>query len=46
LRYVFLTPAEERGLRDIAAHGVAVSAQDVPGARPVALDELLAASSD
>jgi PTS system mannose-specific IIB component/fructoselysine and glucoselysine-specific PTS system IIB component len=41
LRYVFLTPAEEAGLRDIAALGVDVTAQDVPSARPVPLVELL-----
>lgn len=46
LRYVFLTPAEEDALRDIAAQGVDVSAQDVPGARPVPLVELLAADPD
>ena len=46
LRYVFLTPAEEQSLRGIAARGVHVSAQDVPGARPVPLDELLAADPD
>lgn len=44
LRYVFLTPAEEQGLRDLAARGVEVTAQDVPGSRPVPLDELLASS--
>ena len=43
LRYVFLTPEEEVGLRAIAAMGVDVSAQDVPSARPVPLNELLAA---
>ena len=43
LRYVFLTPYEEAGLRKIAATGVDVTAQDVPGARPVPLEELLAA---
>jgi mannose/fructose/N-acetylgalactosamine-specific phosphotransferase system component IIB len=42
LRYVFLTPDEEAGLRRIADLGVDVTAQDVPGARPVPLDELLA----
>ena len=42
LRYVFLSPDEERQLRDLAAHGAKVTAQDVPGARPVALDDLLA----
>jgi len=41
LRYVFLTLAEEEGLRAIARRGVDVSAQDVPGARAVPLDELL-----
>ena len=46
LRYVFLTAAEDDGLRNIAKLGVAVSAQDVPSARPVPLDELLAASLD
>jgi mannose/fructose/N-acetylgalactosamine-specific phosphotransferase system component IIB len=43
LRYVFLTPAEEQGLRDIASHGVVVTAQDVPSARAVPLEEFLAA---
>ncbi len=42
LRYVFLSPDEEAALRAIAAAGVAVTAQDVPSARPVPLDELLA----
>ena len=46
LRYVFLTPEEEDGLRTIAAEGVEVTAQDVPGARPVPLDELLSNSPD
>ncbi len=46
LRYVFLAPAEEESLRRIAAHGVHVTAQDVPGARPVSLDELLTADPD
>ena len=41
LRYVFLSSEEEQGLRDIGARGVAVTAQDVPSARPVPLDELL-----
>ncbi len=41
LRYVFLTPEEEQGLRAIAAAGVEVTAQDVPGARPIPLEELL-----
>ena len=42
LRYVFLAPDEEHQLRELASRGVRVSAQDVPGARPVPLDDLLA----
>ena len=42
LRYVFLNNDEESALREIASLGVAVSAQDVPGARPVPLEDLLA----
>jgi mannose/fructose/N-acetylgalactosamine-specific phosphotransferase system component IIB len=41
LRYVFLNDEEENALRELATHGVAVSAQDVPGARPIPLDDLL-----
>ena len=46
LRYVFLTAEEEAALRALAARGVAVAAQDVPAARPVPLDELLAVEDD
>ena len=42
LRYVFLNNDEEAALRDIATHGVTISAQDVPGARPIPLDDILA----
>lgn len=42
LRYVFLTPGEEEALRALAAHGVTVTAQDVPAAAPVPLDQVLA----
>jgi mannose/fructose/N-acetylgalactosamine-specific phosphotransferase system component IIB len=42
MRYVFLTHEEEQDLRDLAAHGATVTAQDVPGARPVSLDDLIA----
>jgi len=42
MRYVFLSPDEEQQLRALATRGVAVTAQDVPGARPVSLDDLLA----
>ncbi len=41
LRYVFLTDEESAALTDIAAQGVAVTAQDVPSARPVALDDII-----
>lgn len=43
LRYVFLTADEENVLRDLQQQRVEVTAQDVPSARPVPLDELLAA---
>lgn len=42
LRYVFLTADEEDALRDLAAHGAVVTAQDVPAARAIPLAELLA----
>ena len=41
LRYVFLSPAEERALREMAARGISITAQDVPSARAVPLDEML-----
>jgi PTS system mannose-specific IIB component/fructoselysine and glucoselysine-specific PTS system IIB component len=44
LRYVFLTPEEETELREIIASGVRVTAQDVPAARPVPMEEILAPS--
>jgi len=46
LRYVFLTPAEEAALRALAARGVTVTAQDVPAARPVPLDEVLSSHGE
>ena len=45
LRYVFLAPDEEQLLRDMAAAGATVSAQDVPAAHPVPLPELLSAEA-
>jgi mannose/fructose/N-acetylgalactosamine-specific phosphotransferase system component IIB len=42
LRYVFLTPAEQEALRSIANEGAVITAQDVPAARAVPLEELLA----
>jgi len=41
LRYIYLSPAEAQVLRDLEARGVAVTARDVPSARPVPLRELL-----
>lgn len=41
LRYVFLGPEEESALRALAATGVRISAQDVPGAKSVELEALL-----
>ncbi len=41
MRYVFLNAAEEQELREIAARGVTVTAQDVPSASSRSLDELL-----
>jgi PTS system mannose-specific IIB component/fructoselysine and glucoselysine-specific PTS system IIB component len=42
LRYVFLAPDEEAQLRALEDKGIEVTAQDVPAARPIPLDELLA----
>ena len=39
LRYVYLTDAEAAKLRQLAATGVEVTAQDVPTARPVPVGE-------
>ena len=41
LRYIFLTPDEEKLLRALAGRGIDLTAQDVPAARPVPLDDLL-----
>jgi D-glucosaminate PTS system EIIB component len=41
LRYLFLAPDEEAALRALAARSVSVTAQDVPAARPLPLDEVL-----
>ena len=41
MRYIFLSPEEERALRALAASGVEVVAQDVPSARVASLDEVL-----
>ena len=41
LRYVFLSPQEEKLLREIEQQGATVTAQDVPATHPVPLAELL-----
>ncbi len=41
LRYVFLSQDEESSLRALAGTGVRISAQDLPGAKTVKLEELL-----
>jgi mannose/fructose/N-acetylgalactosamine-specific phosphotransferase system component IIB len=41
LRYIFVTPDEERQLRELEAAGVEVTAQDVPSSRAVPLAEVL-----
>lgn len=43
LRYVFLTPEEGSALRELDVLGAVVTAQDVPAAKAVPLDELLEA---
>ena len=42
LRYVFLTSDEEQALLALPRRGVHVTAQDVPAARPLSLDAVLA----
>lgn len=46
LRYVFLSPEEESSLRALQERGVIVTAQDVPAAAPVPLDQVLAGRGD
>ena len=41
MRYVFLTEDEESALKALESRGVEVSAQDVPSARPVPLNDVL-----
>jgi PTS system mannose-specific IIB component/fructoselysine and glucoselysine-specific PTS system IIB component len=45
LRYVFLSPEEERGLRELEQLGARVTAQDVPSASEVPLPELLSGTA-
>lgn len=44
LRYVFLSADDEKELRDLAASGVTITAQDVPAANRVTLEEILGES--
>jgi PTS system mannose-specific IIB component/fructoselysine and glucoselysine-specific PTS system IIB component len=46
MRYVFLAPDEESALRALARKGVTVTSQDVPAARPIPLDDLLAGKGE
>jgi PTS system mannose-specific IIB component/fructoselysine and glucoselysine-specific PTS system IIB component len=46
LRYIFLTPEDEDALRRLAARGVTITAQDVPAATPVPLEEVLAGTGE
>jgi PTS system mannose-specific IIB component/fructoselysine and glucoselysine-specific PTS system IIB component len=41
LRYVYLSPDEEAALRELAGRGVSITAQDVPSARPIPLEDVL-----
>jgi PTS system mannose-specific IIB component/fructoselysine and glucoselysine-specific PTS system IIB component len=46
IRYIFLSPEEEQELRDLAAGGIAITAQDVPSAEPLSLEPLLASRGE
>jgi mannose/fructose/N-acetylgalactosamine-specific phosphotransferase system component IIB len=46
LRYIFLAPDEEIALRELAATGVTITAQDVPATAPIPLEEVLAATGE
>jgi mannose/fructose/N-acetylgalactosamine-specific phosphotransferase system component IIB len=46
LRYVFLSPDEEREIREIMAAGTKVTAQDVPAARAVPMEDVLRGGPD
>ena len=41
LPYLFLSGEDRTRLREIAAEGVSISARDLPGSRPVPLDDLI-----
>jgi mannose/fructose/N-acetylgalactosamine-specific phosphotransferase system component IIB len=44
LRYVYLSDEERQELKALAKDGIHVTARDLPGARPVQLDDLVGAS--
>lgn len=44
LRYLFLSNEEREELKVLSEQGVRVTARDVPGARPVSLDEMVGSS--
>ena len=46
LRYVFLSAEEEQLLREMAALGATVTAQDVPATHPMELNELLGSEAN
>ena len=46
LRYVYLSPQEEEALRALENSGVVVTAQDVPSARAVPLEDVLRGEAD
>lgn len=46
LRYVFLSAGDEKELRDLAASGIEITAQDVPAAHRATLAEILGESSE
>ena len=46
LRYVFLAPDEEQILREMEQAGATVTAQDVPAAHPLPLNELLSSEAN
>lgn len=44
LRYVYLSDEERQELKALGENGIRVTARDLPGARPVQLDDLVGAS--
>jgi mannose/fructose/N-acetylgalactosamine-specific phosphotransferase system component IIB len=46
LRYVYLSPQEEEALRKLEKGGITVTAQDVPSARAISLEDVLRGEAD